>query len=66
MQLEEAMPSIVKKEQIPAHNGKHVTKIALENGTVGWLASDVPMTALEGLMRKLLRRQAKLQKRSKV
>ena len=56
------MPSIVKKEQIPAQNGKYVTKITLENGAVGWLASDVPKAALEGLMRKLLRRQAKLQK----
>ena len=59
------MSSIVKTEQIPAHNGKHVTKITLQDGTVGWIASDVPMKALEGLKRKLIRKLAKSEKRAK-
>lgn len=57
------MSSILKQEEIPAQNGKYVTKITLESGAVGWIASDVSMKALEGLKRKLLRKQAKLQKR---
>jgi hypothetical protein len=46
---------------IPAHNGKHVTKIKTPNGTVGYVASDVPMAAIEGLYRKLMARRSKLE-----
>ena len=58
------MPAIIKQEQIPAQNGKHVTKITVETGAVGILASDVPVEALKGLERKLRRRLASLEKKA--
>jgi addiction module HigA family antidote len=54
---------IARQEQLAAKNGKHVTKITLASGAVGWLASDVPMAAIRGLLEKLLRQRSRLQKR---
>jgi hypothetical protein len=51
----------MESQIIPAHNGKYVTKITTPNGTVGYVASDVPMSAIEGLHRKLVARLAKLE-----
>ena len=52
------MPESV--EVITAQNGKEVTKIVTASGVVGFIASDVPLAAIEGLYKKLLAQQEKL------
>ena len=47
-------------EVITARNGKQVTKIVTAAGVVGFIASDVPLAAIEGLYQKLLVQQEKL------
>lgn len=47
-------------EVIPAQNGKNVTKIVTASGVVGFIASDVPVAAIEGLYQKLLVQREKL------
>ncbi len=44
---------------------KHVTMIKTSSGQVGVLASGVPVEALEGLLKKLTRRRARIPKVSK-
>lgn len=44
-------------EVIPAHNGKHATKIVTAVGVVGLISSDVPLAAIQGLYQKLLLQQ---------
>ncbi len=56
-----AYHSLMDSKIIPAHNGKFVTKLTTPDGVVGYVASDVPMAALEGLHRKLVARLAKLE-----
>lgn len=63
LRRDSVMQTIVKQEQISAQNGKQVTKITLDSGTVGHLATDVPEQALKGLIKKLKRQQTNLQKR---
>jgi len=49
-------------EVITAQNGKQVTKIVTTSGVVGFIAADVPLAAIEGLYKKLLLTQEKLNK----
>lgn len=47
-------------ELITAQNGEKVEKIVTSSGVVGFVASDVPLAAIEGLYQKLLVQQEKL------
>lgn len=48
--------------QIPAQNGKFVTKLTTLDGVVGYVACDVPESAMQGLLKKLLARKAELER----
>jgi hypothetical protein len=45
---------------LPAHNGKHVTKITTTSGVVGVFASDVPAGAIEVMLARALKRQKEM------
>lgn len=60
MAVGEGMSVRESVEVITAQNGKQVTKIVTASGVVGFIAADVSVAAIEGLLKKLLLQQEKL------
>lgn len=57
-----AYHSLMDSKTIPAQNGKFVSKLTTRDGVVGYVASDVPESAMQGLLKKLLARKAELER----